>query len=209
MEHLLKGILIGFSIAAPVGPIGLLCMRRSLTDGRLVGFVSGLGAAAADTLFGAIATLGLTAILGLLSHYELAFQLIGGALMIGLGIHTYRAPTPDPDVRSPAHAASLRAAFLSTFGLTLANPVTILAFTTILAAIGLDPAEDTRLQSGLLVAGVFVGSTLWWGLLSLGAGWFGRKLSPRTLRCVNHIAGGAIMAFGGWQLLVASRVLIR
>ncbi len=200
MTHLIKGIIIGFALAAAVGPICLLCLRRSLTDGRLVGFVSGLGVATADAIYAGIAALGVTAITYALDHYHTGFQLTTSVILIGLGIHTYRTPPPSTEVR-PEHATGLTAAYFSTLALTLANPATLLALTFILAAMGLTPGGDTLIKTGFLVLGVFSGSCVWWLLLSLGAGWFGRKLSARTLRLITHIAGFAIIGFGAWQLV--------
>ncbi len=198
--HLLKGLIIGFALAAAVGPICLLCLRRSLTDGHLVGFISGLGVATADAIYAGLAALGVTAITSALDHYHTGFQLATGAILIGLGIHTYRTPPPSTEARSE-HAPSLRTAYFSTLGLTLANPATLLALTFILAAMGLTPGADTLMRTGSLVLGVFLGSSVWWAMLSMGANWFGRKLSAHTLRVITHIAGIAIIVFGLWQIV--------
>lgn len=199
-QHLLKGLIIGFALAAAVGPICLLCLRRSLTDGKLVGFISGLGVATADALYAGLAAIGVTAITSALDRYHTGLQLAAGAILIGLGIHTYRTPPPSTEVR-PEHATSLHTAYFSTLVLTLANPATLLALTFILAAMGLTPGNDTLLKTGTLVLGVFVGSSVWWLALSLGAGWFGRKLSALTLRRITHIAGLAIIVFGAWEII--------
>lgn len=200
MTYLLKGIIIGFALAAAVGPICLLCLRRSLTDGRLVGFISGLGVATADTLYAGLAALGVTAITSALDQYHTGFQLITSAILIGLGIHTYRTPPPSTEAR-PEHATSLHTAYFSTFVLTLANPATLLALTFILAAMGLTPGTDTWFNTGTLVLGVSLGSCVWWLALSLGAGWFGKKLSARSLRLITHLAGISIIVFGLWQIV--------
>ncbi|HTJ80031.1 MAG TPA: LysE family transporter [Rariglobus sp.] len=200
MTHLLKGLIIGFALAAAVGPICLLCLRRSLTDGKLVGFISGLGVATADALYAGVAALGVTAITSALDHYHTGLQLAAGAILIGLGIHTYRTTPPSTEAR-PEHATSLHTAYFSTFLLTLANPATLLALTFILAAMGLTPGTDTLVSTSTLVLGVFLGSSVWWSLLSMGAGWFGQKLSARTLRAIAHIAGIAIIAFGLWEIV--------
>ena len=198
--HLVKGIIIGFALAAAVGPICLLCLRRSLTDGKLVGFISGLGVATADAIYAGLAALGVTAITYVLDHYHTVFQLVTSAILIGLGVHTYRTPPPSTRAR-PEHARSLHTAYISTLVLTLANPATLLALTFILAAMGLTPGNDTWFKTGMLVLGVFLGSCVWWLALSLGAGWFGRKLSQRSLQLIAHIAGIAIIVFGAWQIV--------
>jgi len=207
-QHLLKGIIIGFALAAAVGPICLLCLRRSLTDGKLAGFISGLGVATADALYAGIAAVGVTAITSALDHYHAGLQLVAGIILIGLGIHTYRTPPPSTEARSE-HAPSLHTAYFSTLVLTLANPATLLALTFILAAMGLTPGTDTLFRTGTLVLGVFLGSSVWWLALSLGAGWFGRKLSTRTLRLITHIAGLAIIVFGVWQIVALAFEYLR
>jgi len=209
MDNLLKGAAIGFALAAPVGPINLLCLRRSLADGRRVGFVSGLGAAAADTTYGTLAAAGLTSITGFLVGHRLELQLIGGLFLVVLGLHTMRARTPRREARAPVHVGRLRDAFASTYVLTLANPMTLIAFTGIFAGLGLG-WRTGRIPDALeLIGGVFSGSSLWWLLLALLAGTFGRHLNDQTLRWINLVAGGVIAAFGCWELglLVAERLL--
>jgi threonine/homoserine/homoserine lactone efflux protein len=137
MEHLLKGIVIGFAIAAPVGPINMLCLRRSLSAGRRVGFVSGLGAAAADTTYGAIAVAGLTTVTAFLVGHRFWLQLLGGLFLLALGLHTLRMHAPQREAAAPVHVGRLRDAFASTYMLTLANPMIIIAFTGVFAGLGL------------------------------------------------------------------------
>ncbi|MFA5058436.1 MAG: LysE family transporter [Opitutaceae bacterium] len=200
MEHLLKGLVIGFAIAAPVGPINLLCLRRSLSDGRRVGFVSGLGAAFADTTYGVIAAAGLTAVTDFLIGHRVWLQLFGGAFLLVLGVFTMRAHAPRREAAAPVHVGRLRDAFVSTYVLTLANPMTIIAFTGVFAGLGLGWRTGRTIDALQLIGGVFTGSSLWWLLLALLAGTFGRHLNDGTLRWINRIAGGIIAAFGVWQL---------
>ena len=209
MEHFLKGLAIGFAIAAPVGPINLLCLRRSLADGRRVGFVSGLGAAAADTTYGTIAAVGLTTVTSFLVGHRLWLQLAGGLFLAALGLHTMRARAPRREAAAPVHVGRLRDAFASTYVLTLANPVTIVAFAGIFAGLGLGWRTGRTVDALELIGGVFLGSSLWWLTLALLAGTFGRHLNDDALRWINLIAGGIIAAFGFWQLsmLVAERLL--
>jgi threonine/homoserine/homoserine lactone efflux protein len=160
MSPLLQGTMIGFAIAAPVGPIGLLCIRRSLNDGRVAGFVSGLGAASADAVYGVIAVSGVTAITSVLLEYRSVLQLLGAVFLVYLGVSIIRTP----QVQSTAegkNSPSLLAAYASTFGLTLANPATILSFIGIFAGIGLATENGPALYPALLlVAGVFLGSAI-------------------------------------------------
>ncbi|HUR57981.1 MAG TPA: LysE family transporter [Opitutaceae bacterium] len=203
MSPLLKGLLLGFSIAAPVGPIGLLCIRRSIVDGRRAGFVSGLGAATADGIYGAIAALGLTAMMNLLFAYRAWLQVGGGAFLVYLGIATLRSR---PDVvgqrvrsRSEGGSELPTCAFASTFFLTLANPMTILSFLAIFAGAGVEVGRGI-LPPVLMVLGVFLGSAAWWLILSTIAGCLGTRLEQGGLRIVNLVAGLVLLAAGLWQL---------
>lgn len=194
----LQGLLIGLAIAVPVGPVGFLCLRRTLVYGRLTGFVSGLGAATADALYGVIAALGLTAISGFLLGIERWLQVGGGMFLVALGLKMAFARPPRTGNDTPPQR-SLPAAFLSTFALTLANPVTLVAFVAIFAGLGLH-AAPTALAAGMMIAGVFAGSGLWWLALSYGAHALFRRLHADALRVMHMVAGGCIVALGVWQL---------
>jgi threonine/homoserine/homoserine lactone efflux protein len=191
---------VGISIAAPVGPIALLCLRRTLTDGRLVGFVSGLGAATADTLCGMVAAFALSALLAAVQRYHTLLEAGGGIFMLALGLHVLRSAPAKADL-SPAHARNLRAAYGSTLLLTLANPMTLLSFAGVAAALGRDVIGATPWTATQFVLGVFTGSAAWWFLWCGAAGWFRQHLGPDTLRWVNRVAGGAIAIFGAAQLV--------
>lgn len=199
MPPLLEGLIIGFSIAAPVGPIGLLCIRRSVREGRVAGFVSGLGAASADALYGIVAALGLTAVTSLLLEHQAWLRLGGGAFLVYLGVATLRAPPPTPASRS-AVPKGLWAAYGTTLVLTLTNPMTILSFAGIFAGLGVGTARGGAGPAVLLVAGVFLGSAAWWLILSTTAGWLGARLQGGGLRGVNVASGAIIAGFGVWQL---------
>ena len=191
---LLKGLLIGFSIAAPVGPIGVLCIRRTLAQGRVVGLVSGLGAASADAVYGCIAGFGLTFISGLLISQQSWLKLIGGAFLCYLGVRTLLA---QPAERAAAASGmGLAGAYTSTFFLTLTNPTTILSFVAVFAGLGLASMGGSYAAAAILVLGVFAGSALWWLLLSGGVGLLRARFDTRAMRWVNRISGGVIMAFG-------------
>ena len=194
---LLKGIAIGFSIAAPVGPIGLLCIRRSLAGGQWVGLATGLGAATADAAYGLVAAFGLTAVSDFLVGQRLWLGLIGGAFLCWLGARTF--------VQKPAEQAaeargdSLLGAYLSTLFLTLTNPMTILSFVAVFAGFGLGASSD-YLAATTLVAGVFTGSALWWLLLSGGVGLFRSRIGPKWMQAVNRVSGAVIFAFGVYAI---------
>jgi threonine/homoserine/homoserine lactone efflux protein len=188
-------------MAVPVGPINLLCLRRSLAEGRRVGFVSGLGAAAADTTYGAIAAVGLTAVTSFLVNHRPSLELFGGLFLILLGLHTMRTRTQPRSEAAAVHVRRLWDAFVSTFVYTLANPMLIIVFTGVFASLGLGWQPGRTLDALELVGGVFLGSSLWWLTLTMLAGTLGRRLDDGALRWINLIAGGVIVAFGVWQLI--------
>jgi threonine/homoserine/homoserine lactone efflux protein len=196
---LLRGLIVGFSIAAPVGPIGVLCIRRTLVNGRTVGLVSGLGAATADAIYGCIAGFGLTFISGLLISQEGPLKLIGGAFLCYLGIKTLLAP---PAERAALAAGTgLAGAYASTLFLTLTNPTTIFSFLAIFAGMGLASAGGDYVAAAALVLGVFCGSALWWLLLSGGVGLLRARFDTTMMRWVNRLSGAVIAAFGVWALV--------
>ena len=195
----LRGLIIGFSIAAPVGPIGLLCIRRTLAEGRASGLVSGLGAATADAIYGCIAAFGLTFISNILFSQQLWLRLIGGAFLCYLGLKTFLS-RPAKQAAS-AQGDGLVGAYGSTFFLTLTNPMTILSFAAIFAGLGVASASGNYLSAGALVLGVFIGSALWWLILSSGVGVFRAKFNPNRLRWVNRVSGVIITGFGLVALL--------
>jgi threonine/homoserine/homoserine lactone efflux protein len=196
-----KGLLIGFSIAAPVGPIGVLCIRRAMLEGRLAGFVSGLGAATADAVYGVVAVLGLTAITSVLLEQRTWLQLGGGAFLVCLGLTKLRAGPPLEIAGSNVPAPNLGAAFVSTLALTLTNPMTILSFVGIFAGVGIGTSDRDTASGTLLVTGVFLGSASWWLLLSFTAGWLGARLQPGGLRLLHVFSGLTIAVFGVGQLV--------
>jgi threonine/homoserine/homoserine lactone efflux protein len=200
VNFLLKGIVIGFSIAAPVGPIGVLCIRRSLVDGRAVGFATGLGAATADAAYGCIAGFGLTAISTFLVEQRFWLGIIGAVFLCYLGIRTFIAQPPAQTTARPA--ASLFSAYVSTLFLTLTNPMTILSFVAIFAGFGL-VASPNYLSATALVVGVFCGSALWWLILSNGVGLLRSRLGANWMQRVNQFSGAVILAFGLYALAVS------
>ena len=193
LETLLRGLLIGFSIAAPVGPIGVLCIRRTLADGRVTGLAGGLGAAAADAVYGGIAGFGLTAVSSLLVRQQRLLRLVGGLFLCYLGVRTFMA-SPARDA-ARVGGAGLLGAFTATFGLTLANPATILSFVPVFAGLGIAGAGSWR-EATVLVAGVFLGSALWWLMLSGAVGALRSRVDLRALRWINRVSGLVLLAFG-------------
>jgi threonine/homoserine/homoserine lactone efflux protein len=193
----LNGLVIGFSIAAPVGPIGVLCIRRSLADGALKGLASGLGAATADAAYGCVAAFGLAAVSGFLTRQQHALSLVGGGFLCYLGIRTMaRAPAAAPS--SPGGHGTL-GAYGSTLLLTLANPATILSFAAVFAGLGLGGAPDYG-SAARMVSGVFLGSATWWVILSSAVGMLRSRVSDSWMRAVNALSGAVLLAFGLYAL---------
>lgn len=203
----LRGFVLGFSIAAPVGPIGILCIRNTLTRGLAIGFVSGLGAATADGFYGSVAGFGLSLITDFLVAHSIWLRLMGGAFLCYLGVTTFLAKSKLnnwSEVEGESHSvlrASLWSAYLSTLFLTITNPLTILAFATMFAGLGLVQTGGNTGNAIALVCGVFLGSATWWFILSYGVSLFRHKFNPHILRWVNRLAGIMIVAFGLVALL--------
>jgi threonine/homoserine/homoserine lactone efflux protein len=196
-----KGMIIGFAIAAPVGPIGLLCIQRTLTRGRWSGVLSGLGAASADALYGGIAGFGLASLAGLLLAWQTELQIVGGLFLLYLGWRTGQTPPAAEQAQALPTRAGLAGDYLSTLALTATNPVTILAFLGIFTGLGLAAEGQDFAAAGLLVLGVFAGSLLWWLLLASGVGLLRGRLTRSALHGINRASGLLIASFGGWALL--------
>jgi len=201
---LARGLVLGVAIAAPVGPIGVLCIRRTLADGWLTGLLTGLGAATADGLYGGVAAFGLTAISGALVAQQGIIRVVGGALLCYLGVRTLLAK-PASAAASARVKYGLAGAYLSTVGLTLANPATILSFVAVFAGLGLVGATGSVAAApALLTAGVALGSACWWLLLSSGVNLLRTRLAAGALRWVNRASGALLLGFG---LLALASVL--
>lgn len=195
-----RGLAAGFALAAPIGPVAMLCIRRALTRGRLQGFAAGLGAAVADMMFGAIAGLGLTVISTFIVAHEIAIGLIGGIIVLAVGLITYHAPVLMAD--GQLRAQSLRRDFITAFSMAIMNPATMLAALGVFAAFGPAHAHaETGPSANLaLIAGVFGGSALWWLLLAGAAGSWRGGMMERGLRRLNRFSGG-LMTLSGVAVL--------
>lgn len=190
---LLKGAMLGFSVAAPVGPIGVLCIRRTLAEGRLTGLATGLGAAAADGLYGVCAALGLTAVTQALLGAAHWVKLAGGALLLVMAWRTWRSRPGD--AAAAASRGGRWGAFASTFLLTLSNPMTIVSFVAVFAGLGIGGTQGP-LAALALVAGVIVGSAAWWLLLSGGVSLVRERVTSAAMGWVNRAAALVIGGFG-------------
>lgn len=204
MDFLLffKSAFVGFSIAAPVGPVGLLCIQRTLTSGFGSGLISGLGAASADAVYGAIGAFGLTAAMLFFAEIRLPLTLAGAVFLLWLG---YRLLVSETVTRA-AETGDVRRGrtrdFLSVFALTLSSPVTIFSFIAVFAAIsGHQPESLSADEAGVMIVGVFAGSALWWLLLSSGVHLVRHRLKPSIYTGISRIAGIALIGFALWQLM--------
>jgi threonine/homoserine/homoserine lactone efflux protein len=194
----LKGLVVGFLVATPVGPIGLLCIQRTLSEGKMHGLVSGLGAATADAIYGLIAALGLTFVSNFLVEKQLWLRLFGGLFLCYLGVRTFLSKPAGQT--SSADAPSYISNYGSTFLLAFTNPITILVFAALFAGLGVVSSGthyfSVGLSVGLSVAGVFIGSALWWFMLCGAAGILHGKISYGILTGLNRISGIIITVFG-------------
>ncbi len=200
-QFIITGLIIGFSIAAPVGPIGVLCIRRTLAEGRTHGLISGLGAATADAVYGCIAAFGLTVIANVLVQQQFWLRLFGGAFMCIIGVKTLLAK---PAAKAcERRGRGLFGAYGTTFLLTLTNPMTILSFAAIFAGVGVGSAVSDYGSAALLVFSVFAGSALWWLIFSGTVSFLRTRVTPKILTWINRVSGAVIIGFGVLALVTA------
>lgn len=198
LEFFWKGFALGFAIAVPVGPVGILCIRRTLQFGKISGIASGFGAATADALFGLLAALGITFLSSQLLAWSYWFKLVGGIFLLFL---SYRSFISRPkETQEGLHKMSLVKDFVSTFFLTLTNPLTFLCYIAIFAAMGFTAVIENAISTTSIVVGVFVGAFGWWFLLSEGVSHFRHKLTQQTMIWINRISGTIMGLFGAWSL---------
>ena len=201
MDYLLlifSGIVMGLIAAVPVGPVNLLCIRRTFAHGPLNGFFSGLGAALGDGVFAAVMGLGLTWVAQLIEGYAIIIELTGGALMVFFGSRTFMAPVvPRVEDGTVSGNSTLAGAIFSTFALTVTNPATLVFFTGMFAGLGgLAGGPGSYVDASFVVAGVVIGSTSWWLVLSTIIGLFHTRIDDRTIGLINRISGLLVALFG-------------
>ena len=202
IELLIGGIIVGLMIAMPVGPVNILCIHRTLESGWKSGVISGLGAAAADMLYGGIAGFSITLVVQFLVREQFWIRFFGGILLVVIGI-LYFFKRPEPLNAQKQDRRSAYSDLRSTFLLTLTNPTTVLSFLALLAALGMGAQRQWWLTV-FLVIGIFCGSMVWWIVLSSIVNYFRDRFNDRTLLLMNRFAGLAIGGFG-----VATFVLLR
>lgn len=198
----LRGMAAGLMIAAPVGPVNVLCIQRSLQKGWRSGIFSGFGAALVDTLYGGIAGFSISLVIEFLIREQFWIRLIGGILLIGIGAFYYRKPARS--LKAASEDSSARSDFASAFLLTATNPTTILSFLAILAMLG-QGQQKPLWQTSLLVGGIFCGSMSWWIVLTGGASLLRDKVDDHTMAWLNKIGGVAIAAFGVLNIILSQR----
>jgi threonine/homoserine/homoserine lactone efflux protein len=194
MDLFWNGFIIGLSIAAPVGPIGVLCIQRTLNHGRSIGLASGIGAATADATFGLMAALGLTVVSKFLTDKQTWLRLIGGAYLMVLSIRTFRS-RPAEKAAAVDDKRGLVSAYTSTLFLTATNPLTIFSFIAIFAGVGAGSTGSDTSSPLLVVLGVFLGSCAWWLFLVNLTGIFRSRLNARSAQWINRGSGLIISAF--------------
>src|ERR1017187_5022165 len=199
LELPLRGFAAGLIIAAPVGPVNVFCIPRTLEKGWRWGMLSGLGAALADTVYGAIAGFGIILVIQFLIGEEFWIRLIGGVLLMGIGV-VYYCKTPGSLEAGGDYSAN--SDFISALLLTVTNPTTVLSFLAVLATLGLGKHRPLW-QTSLLVAGIFCGSMTWWTILVGAVNLLRGRVTDRTMRWMNRVAGIAIGAFGLVNVLLS------
>jgi threonine/homoserine/homoserine lactone efflux protein len=192
---LLRGFALGFAVAAAPGPISFLCLRRTLLRGRLYGLVSGLGVATADGFYAAVASLGVAALAASIASGRRPLAVIGGAVLIVFGARILLERRQELREAPATTGTGLAWAYVSTLGLTIANPATIISFAALAATLGLGTGAGL-VKPSVLVGGVLLGSAAWWCVLALAGSLLRTRLTPAVIRGVSALSGLAIAVLG-------------
>jgi threonine/homoserine/homoserine lactone efflux protein len=198
---IISGIVIGLIVAVPIGPVNLICIRRTLAFGPVNGFMSGIGAAIGDTIFAIVTGFGLTAVAHLIKGYSSYLELAGGGMLIYFGIHTFlakiEARLDDRLASKEKGASTLFRAMASTLALTITNPATLLGFAALFAGLGgLAGGHPNFASAAFVVIGVAAGSTLWWLALTAVVGLFHASINDHVMALINKGSGVAVVGFG-------------
>jgi len=198
--YFLQGIGVGLAVCVPVGPIAILIMRRTMVEGKVAGFISGLGAATADAIIGTLGAFFLSLILPILDAHNTAVQFVGGGIVIAMGIFLLSTPPKIKEVNRPLHERNLLMAYFSTCVLTLSNPIPLLSMITLIAATGMGGQDTNYVRAAVLVAGIFAASTAWWIFICTCTDWLARRLGNGFLRVLNLVAAILVIIFGVWMV---------
>jgi threonine/homoserine/homoserine lactone efflux protein len=198
-DPLTQGFLLGFVVSMPIGPIGLLCIQRSLSHGWLRGMSAGFGATAADLIYACLLGFGITFINDFLTEWAAWLRLPAAALLLFLGYRAFRSPAVEGDAASAGTSA--RATAAATFSLMISNPLTLVGFTAVFAALGGATRITGTVSAVVLIAGVALGCLLWWSLLAGAAALLRKRFRPAALVWINRITGVGLAAFGLWLLV--------
>jgi len=196
MEFLIKGIIVGFLASIPLGPVGVLCIQRTINKGRFSGLISGMGAATVDAFFALVAALGVTYIINFIEEQQFFIQLIGGSVLVFLGAKIFNTNPIKQIRRHRRKKNKLIEDYLSVLFLTMSNPLAVFLFVAAFAGIGMVTSKDSSLKSSLIISGVFLGAMLWWGVLTFLIDLFRKKFRLKQLWWINKIAGVIIIVFG-------------
>lgn len=194
-----KGILIGFAIAAPVGPIGILCIRRTLSNQKMLAVLTGLGSACADVFYGTVAAFSLAGIADFIIKYDFYLKFFGGILVAWIGFSVITSP-PFKNENNLKERDSLLHAFTSAFVLTLSNPITLIVFAAAFTAMGVSPVYQSFSQASFLVVGVLIGASCWWISLIITIYFLKHKLSELQLLWINRFSGIILIGFSVYIL---------
>ena len=200
LSPFLQGIIIGLTLAVPVGPISLLCIRRAVDGGRLHGILSGIGVATADSFYAAIAVLGLTAVSGLIIGQQVFFRIVAGLVLIAIGVKVFLSLPAEPG-KDSGHDSYVKD-YLSLLAIALANPMTIIFFLIVLPGFGIVLGGTSLLTSLAFILGIFSGSVIWWIVLCGVVGSVRSRLTLRNLQIINRISGILIALYGNGTLIL-------
>lgn len=190
----LQGSLIGFSMAIPVGPVGMLCIQHALRRGLAGGLIAGLGAALADAVYGGMAGFGVSLLSHVITSYQIWFQLMGAVILSILGIRIFKSHPSELETSKSSFSCSR--IFFSTFALTLTNPLTLLCFAAVYTSFGITPSDEAIMPGLMLSLGIMLGAGLWWMLLSMTVAFIGKKYQIASIPLFNRISGGVLTGFG-------------
>jgi len=197
----IKGLIVGFLASIPLGPVGVLCIQRTINKGRFSGIISGMGAATVDSFFALVAALGLTFIINFIEEQQFFIQIIGGGVVVFLGAKIFYTNPVKQIRRHRRKKNKLIEDYFSVLFLTISNPLAIFLFVAAFAGIGIVSSKDNSLDSSLIVGGVFVGAMAWWAILTFFIDLFRKRFRLKQLWWINKIAGVILVIFGALAML--------